>query len=251
MEAAGKQEGLRLFVYALCEPDGKTVRYIGLSADLYKRFKAHVSHSCMPTVRAWINALRERGLIPSMVVLREVVGMEAGIAAEAEEIRSHASDQLLNERETGRGLTKQRRGLIEFSGKRMTLSQWAEYLGISRQALNLRIQRHPMEVALSRGKDSSSRLQPGATFVPQYDPGSESIAVSVEAAAKTGLTHPERRERRKQMAAALLRGVRREEVAVHFGVTTATVDLARSEFLGTSALRRKMEKELQGQDAVA
>lgn len=237
MVAATKQDTVRLFVYALCEPDGKTIRYIGLTGNIWKRLLNHYRHSCMPKVREWINALRSRGLVPSIVVLREVVGVENGTAAEAEEIakwRNSIGDQLLNERETGCGVTRTRRGQVKFDGKSKTLSQWAAHLGISRQALNLRLQRHPMDVALSRGREQSKRL--GATTPPpKFDQGGMTMAVDERFARRTGLNHDERRERRRLIAEVVFQGGLVADVAKTFGVTTATVYMAMREFDHESA----------------
>lgn len=244
MVAAGKKEGVRLFVYALCEPDGKTIRYIGLSGNLWNRLHNHYSRACFPKIREWINGLRARGLVPALIVLREVVGIEAGLAAEAEEIAKHEqlSGGLLNEKHTGKPQPKKRRGLIEFGGKRLTLAQWATELGISRQALNLRLQDHPITVALSRGKDQARPLGP-TTPPPKHDPGTETVVMPLWNI-RTGLSHPERRERRKQMAIDLLRGMRRDEVSRKYGVTAPTVEAARNEFLGTSAARSRLRNSI-------
>jgi hypothetical protein len=90
---------LRLFVYALCEPDGSVIRYVGITNNLWKRFSCHFNRSSNRGVRRWIRELRSRGLVPSMIVLREVFGTAAGLAAEAEEIASRSkTGQLLNDR---------------------------------------------------------------------------------------------------------------------------------------------------------
>jgi transposase-like protein len=247
MVAAANWNGVRLFVYALCEPDGKTVRYIGLSANLWRRLHNHYRHSCVPRVREWIHGLRRRGVIPAMLVVREVYGIEAGAAAEMEEIAKHREllgDELLNDRGTDRKRTYAR-GRLTYGNRSLTVAQWARELGITRQALSIRLQSHSPEVALSRGKLPAIPLEEGKRLTPDYDPGRETIIAGLEVMAKTGLSHPERRERRRMMAEYLFKGVIREEVATTFGVTTATVDLARKEFLGTSALRAAFGRAVQ------
>ncbi len=47
---------------------------------------------------------------------------------------------------------------FEFAGETHTLSEWAERLGISRQALHLRLRRYPLETALSLGKQQGGPL---------------------------------------------------------------------------------------------
>jgi hypothetical protein len=239
------KEGLRLFVYALCEPDGRTIRYIGLSANLWKRLHGHYGHSTLPKIRQWMFSLRERGLVPSMVVLQEVVGLKNGLAAEREQIRIHKDrigEQLLNELETG--LPQRRRPFGErltLDGKSLTRAQWAKELGISRQALNLRLQSHPVSVALSRGKDAGRPLEdrrlapvwPTSTEdvesdCGQFDP--RPFCVLECERVKTGLNHAQRRVRRKKMAAMAEAGASTGWIANFFRCTTATVEQAIHEF---------------------
>jgi hypothetical protein len=228
------KEGVRLFVYALCEPDGKTIRYIGLSGNLWKRLLNHYRCPGQDRVRQWIHGLRERGLLPAMIVLREVFGLEEGANAEASAIAEHRQllgDQLLNEQHTGKPQPKNRKGYFEFGGKSQSLAQWARELGISRQALNLRLQRHPVNVALSRGKDQSNRLGPTVP-PPTADPGTQSLLIHVDErlCVNVGLTRAERLQRRIAMAQACHRGALVADVAATYGVTTATVLKANHEF---------------------
>lgn len=62
------------FIYALCEPGTRTVRYIGMTKNPKQRFK---SHMCCSIKRAsylgnWVRGIKARGEKPSMVILREV-----------------------------------------------------------------------------------------------------------------------------------------------------------------------------------
>lgn len=229
--AANSKAGIRLFVYALCEPDGKTIRYIGVTANLWRRLHQHYQHSIATEVREWVWSLRKRGLFPAMIVLREVVGVEAGVLAEKEEIASHmkAGAALLNRQDTGKPRAKRASGKLVFGGKSMTRNQWAEHLGISRQALSMRLQQHPVAVALSRGKDQTKPLSPGRRIAPtQPDHGSEEVVV--ECYRQVNLSHAERRERRRAMASEYASGVLRAVIAEKYGVCIATVQGAIEEF---------------------
>lgn len=64
------------FIYALCEPGTRTVRYIGKANDPKKRFTQHlrVSRKLDSHLGHWLNLLMTLGGVPEMVVLREVEG---------------------------------------------------------------------------------------------------------------------------------------------------------------------------------
>lgn len=238
-----EQSGLRLFVYALCEPDGTSIRYIGLSANLWKRLCSHFSNPQSTKVREWINSLRERGLVPSLVVLQECVGVDAGIDAEREQIRKHFAilgDKLLNDAETGKKIRKNR-CQITLNGRSQTRAQWARELGITRQALDLRLRAHPVEVALSHGKHET-RIRREISPVASFDPGREVVYVEVpDISEGRPISHPERRARRKEMARAKQAGCSLEVIAAEFGVGVATVKNAITEF--SYSTRRRKRKE--------
>lgn len=225
------EEGIRLFVYALCEPDSGEVRYIGLSGNLWKRLLAHYRHSGIRPVKEWIESLRARNLIPSLKVLAEVRGIEVGLEAEEKEIKRHfhqPNSRLLNERGTEQSSRKNKptRRRIEFHGRSLTLAQWASELGISRQALNIRLLNHPAEIALSRPRTTADGLN--GRHIKKMDFGSETI--DVDCPMPVGLTYAERRKRRCEMARLAAGGTLVHEIANRFGVTTATVNLAIREF---------------------
>lgn len=75
-----------VFIYALCEPGTRTVRYIGKTVNLKNRFKAHVKTSSKEESHLgnWLRSLA--GVLPSMVTLREVSEVD-GSAAEIKYIR--------------------------------------------------------------------------------------------------------------------------------------------------------------------
>lgn len=64
------------FIYALCEPGTRTVRYIGKSANPNKRFKQHVRESVHAKTHLghWLSRLVSAGAVPAMVVIRQVMG---------------------------------------------------------------------------------------------------------------------------------------------------------------------------------
>lgn len=226
---AQTKEGIRFFVYALCEPDGKTIRYIGVTANLRDRYLKHVGSPQCKSLRAWIKGLDDAGLVPSLVVLRTVRGISAGVDAEREEIERYSKilgDQLLNEKHTGKPRPK-RRGMIEFGGRSMTANDWAAHLGISRQALNIRLNKHPVELALTATAQKGKSLD-GTQWKKKPTDGVETITLDIDA--PVGLSHTQRRERRRLMAVEFASCNSLEVVARHFGVTPVTVRAAVKEF---------------------
>lgn len=206
------------FVYALCEPDGKTVRYVGVTSDLLQRFRRHLSAATFPAVRRWVDGLRHRSLIPAMIVLSQHSTIEEGLAAESAEIarRVKAGQSLLNLNGTGTKPSSTTGRLYEHNGLRLPQSQWAKRLGISRQAMSIRLQKYAPDVALSLPK------QPGECLVDRTTTTSSVRAYE--------LSREERRERRRQMAEMASNGKTISEVAASFSVTTVTVKTAVREF---------------------
>lgn len=193
------------FIYALCEPDGKTIRYIGATTNLWKRLGSHYNRASHGGVRKWMSELRSRGLVPCLIVLQEVIGSSAALRAEQDEIQKHYAilgDKLLNYHHTGNQVEKAE-GPIDFGGKSQSLTEWAADLGITRQALHMRLRKYPPEIALTHGKGQIE---------------------------EPGLAHEERRKRRQEMAIAIVGGQSRLDVARRFGVTTATVAAAIKQF---------------------
>lgn len=76
------------FVYALCEPDTTTVRYIGMTKNLKRRFKEHLKASSKISSHLgnWLSMILSQGKTPKMIVLREV-DSDKGPEAEADFIR--------------------------------------------------------------------------------------------------------------------------------------------------------------------
>lgn len=63
-----------VFIYGLCDPETKSVRYIGKARQPHERFVNHIGEakrgSHLP-VHCWIRSLVERGLTPELRVLEE------------------------------------------------------------------------------------------------------------------------------------------------------------------------------------
>lgn len=63
------------FIYALCEPGTRTVRYIGKANTPEKRLKAHIISSVHQKnhLGNWLRSLQSKNLVPEMIILREIV----------------------------------------------------------------------------------------------------------------------------------------------------------------------------------
>lgn len=98
-----------VFIYALCEPGTRTVRYIGQTRRIEKRFREHVKISSKEKTHLgyWLRGIAARGEAPNMVILREVSEIE-GDAAEIKYIRIARESlgmELVNSTEGGEGAT--------------------------------------------------------------------------------------------------------------------------------------------------
>lgn len=96
------------FIYALCEPGTRTVRYIGKANDPEKRFKGHIQDSIKLNshLGCWLRSLRSRGVTPNMVVLREVSYDQWEIAEERYiRLARGCGIKLLNLTDGGEGIT--------------------------------------------------------------------------------------------------------------------------------------------------
>lgn len=81
------------YVYALCEPVTKEVRYIGKSADPKTRLVAHMSDEASAPMREWMRAIRFK---PELKILEERSTEDEALAAEKHLIEEHWSGRLLN-----------------------------------------------------------------------------------------------------------------------------------------------------------
>lgn len=70
------------FIYALCEPGTRTVRYIGKSNNPALRFKQHLCQSSRTKTHLgnWLRSVISLGETPALVVLREVPDAHREIA---------------------------------------------------------------------------------------------------------------------------------------------------------------------------
>src|SRR5690242_959639 len=61
----------KIAIYALVDPDTSEVRYIGKSVNAQGRFKQHLSEKRRgkAPIYCWIRSLKERGLVPQMMIL--------------------------------------------------------------------------------------------------------------------------------------------------------------------------------------
>jgi hypothetical protein len=92
-------------IYGLVDPRNNETRYIGQTTrPLAKRLSGHYSKTA-PRVHAWIAELRDAGLRPLIVSIREDVPVRDLRVAEHEEITRVIADggKLLNEQATARG----------------------------------------------------------------------------------------------------------------------------------------------------
>lgn len=84
---------MRVYIYALCEPDTGEIRYVGQSNNPAARLTYHLSNSAAANVRAWVSGLGGRR--PMSVVLGEVSAEDAD-AEEARFIAQLRRPRLLN-----------------------------------------------------------------------------------------------------------------------------------------------------------
>lgn len=69
---------MKTFIYALCEPETRTIRYIGKAKNPTQRLKQH----CWPSKPSnnhlgyWLRSLRRQSKLPTLIVLKEVLCVE-------------------------------------------------------------------------------------------------------------------------------------------------------------------------------
>jgi hypothetical protein len=213
------------YVYALCEPDGKTVRYIGCTKQPWKRLCGHVGKPTRGRLRHWVYSLRRRGLAPVMVILFEVNGREAGLALEAETIqnfRRELGDSLLNQVNVTPRVVLYT-GKIEYRGVSRRVGAWASILQVPRRVLVERLKTGtPETVFPSIRADIADEARSIREFRSEFAKAIKPV--------ESPLSHDARRERRKEMAAAVAAGESKQIVAERFGVTLVTVSNAVRQF---------------------
>lgn len=69
---ATEQEGKQKYtIYALADPRDNTVKYVGLSTDVYKRFAQHILANDNKAKAEWIASLKLENLLPSLQILED------------------------------------------------------------------------------------------------------------------------------------------------------------------------------------
>lgn len=115
-----------VFIYALCEPGTRTVRYIGKTVqNPHARFRSHITGSSKQKnyLGNWLRGILARGEVPNMVVLRGVPEAE-GSAVEIKYIRIARESlgmRLVNGTDGGEGNTNpslETRARMSAAGKR-------------------------------------------------------------------------------------------------------------------------------------
>jgi hypothetical protein len=77
-------DGKRFYVYALVDPRSPSfVRYIGVTANVQRRFAGHLSNPTNPRVGDWIESLRKDGVAPRILTLTDCYGARAANKLEA------------------------------------------------------------------------------------------------------------------------------------------------------------------------
>lgn len=127
-----KLDKIPVYIYALCEPETLSVRYIGQTSNLYSRIQRH-KVQCGENQRkeAWIKAIYDDGKRPTVVVLDMLIDPRAAADAEIkwiEHYRQQGAD-LFNTKQNRRsvilrGLTAKER--IEFHVSE-EWDQWEQY----------------------------------------------------------------------------------------------------------------------------
>lgn len=96
------------FIYALCEPGTRTVRYIGKTNNPRKRFKQHLKDSTKVFTHLgnWLRFLVSRSETPELVILREVPFDQWEIAEERYiRLARGCGMSLVNSTDGGEGVT--------------------------------------------------------------------------------------------------------------------------------------------------
>lgn len=56
-------------VYALCDPRTGDIRYIGRAVDIHRRYAQHLLYSSERKKKAWLEELKQVGLMPTLIIL--------------------------------------------------------------------------------------------------------------------------------------------------------------------------------------
>lgn len=87
---------MRVFIYALCEPDTGEIRYVGSSKNPRSRLTSHLSFGSSIAIRSWVKDLGARGLEPLLAILGEADSDAEAADLEARFILQFTRPRLLN-----------------------------------------------------------------------------------------------------------------------------------------------------------
>lgn len=157
-----------VFIYTLCEPDTREVRYVGRTLWIDSRYDNHTTRSANRGVREWAHQLRRAGKRPLMVVVRRVEGWREGSDAEREEIarqREACGDRLFNYKamDCGRKQPKAQRSTKPTGGRR---EQKPDSRAAKRQLI---LARMADKNCLRHEKTLRRRMERGSEFVWESD----------------------------------------------------------------------------------
>lgn len=93
------------FIYALCEPRTRTVRYIGKTGNLKKRLRNHLCSKEKTHLGYWIRGVVARGEKPEMIVLRKVEGDGSDTEIRYIRVSRRLGIRLVNSTDGGDGVT--------------------------------------------------------------------------------------------------------------------------------------------------
>lgn len=62
---------VKVFIYALCEPDTGSVRYVGKAEDTRRRLRNHLNDKATTRKAHWVRSLQQVGQEPKLVILEE------------------------------------------------------------------------------------------------------------------------------------------------------------------------------------
>jgi hypothetical protein len=160
-----------------------------------------------------------------MVILFECDSRDAGLSLETKTIQSYRNaigDALLNRVQIVPRVVLHN-AEVEFQGVRQRLGAWASLLRVPRRVLRERLKTaDPEEVFPSIRADIANETQAIREFRRTFSGPHKPV--------ESRFSHDARRERRKQMAEAVVAGESKEAVASRFGVTPTTVAHAVKQF---------------------
>ena len=70
----GSSSNVPVYIYGLCDPETDEIRYIGKSIRPVERLQNHMNERSNCHRSHWLQSLKSRGLMPTMVILEELIG---------------------------------------------------------------------------------------------------------------------------------------------------------------------------------